>query len=273
MFNNTTLVKLFPTYLNSGVNESNSKGVALSTSIIVAVLAPVAVTRNALILAAIWKKTFARTPFHILLSGLAFTDLCTGLIAQPFYVARALMHFMNPMLSDGDRPTFAITIDIIGDCSAIYCLYITILLITLMSVERWLHLSRRSLVTSRRGCFAVIILFLLPTPIIVFSVLSYNKPTYKDHMRVASMVSVLTYYLTTSFAYFKVTFIELFVITNSKYKQMKQFKNFARPSIDLAKKYILFFSTRNSCFKRNFFATSTENLIEFERALLGTVET
>lgn len=46
---------------------------------------------NALILAAFLKKTFPRTPFHILLSGLAFTDLCTGLIAQPFVASKTLV--------------------------------------------------------------------------------------------------------------------------------------------------------------------------------------
>ena len=56
----------------------------LATSIIIAILSPVAVAGNALILAAICKKTFQRTPFHDLLSGLAITDLCTGLVVQPY---------------------------------------------------------------------------------------------------------------------------------------------------------------------------------------------
>lgn len=81
MLNNTTSSPPSPYYYE----------VAFSTSIIIAVLAPVAVVGNALILAAIWKKTFVRTPFHILLSGLAITDLCTGLIAQPFYAATTFM--------------------------------------------------------------------------------------------------------------------------------------------------------------------------------------
>ena len=47
--------------------------------IIIIIFSPVAVMGNALILATIWKKTFQRTPFHILLSGLAICDFCTGL--------------------------------------------------------------------------------------------------------------------------------------------------------------------------------------------------
>ena len=57
------------------------------TAVVIAVLSPVAVVANALILATIWKRTFVRTSFHLLLTGLALTDFCTGLIAQPFFAA------------------------------------------------------------------------------------------------------------------------------------------------------------------------------------------
>ncbi len=63
-----------------------------ATAMVIAALAPIAVAGNTLILAAIWKKTFASTPFHILLSGLVFTDLCTGLIAQPLGAAATLVY-------------------------------------------------------------------------------------------------------------------------------------------------------------------------------------
>ena len=56
--------------------SSSSYEVAFSTAIAMADLSPVAVMGNALILVVIWKNTFVRTPFHILLSGLALTDLC-----------------------------------------------------------------------------------------------------------------------------------------------------------------------------------------------------
>ncbi|KAL9958812.1 hypothetical protein ACROYT_G035876, partial [Oculina patagonica] len=157
-----------------------------------------------------------------------------GLIAQPFYAARALVHSTNSMLSDADRPKLTIAIYTIGECSAIYCLDITILLITLISVERWLHMSsRRSLVTSRRGCFAVIILLLLPTPVIVFRVLSINQQTNKDHTRVASMASVLTCYLITSFAYFKV--YRIIRHHQQQVQANKTSQQFGQSAIDLAK--------------------------------------
>ena len=56
-----------------------------------AMLSPVAKVGNAIILATIWRRTFPRTTFHILLSGIALSDLCTGLIAQPCYAASILI--------------------------------------------------------------------------------------------------------------------------------------------------------------------------------------
>ena len=95
MFNNTPSQE--KTFCNNRLKDfgdnrlkdfsSSSYEVAFSTAIAMAVLSPVAVMGNALILVVIWKKTFVRTPFHILLSGLALTDLCTGLISQPFFAA------------------------------------------------------------------------------------------------------------------------------------------------------------------------------------------
>ncbi|XP_078344053.1 uncharacterized protein LOC144629704 [Oculina patagonica] len=227
MFNNTTFVKLLPTSFYTRVEESNYEGVVLSTSIIVAILAPVAVTGNALILAAIWKKTFARTSFHILLSGLAFTDLCTGLIAQPLVAAATFMYETN-------HPKVAhVTVTTIGDCCAIYFISITVLLITLISIERWLHMSRRSLVTSRRCCFTVIILLLISIPAVVFRVLANENETYEKHFFITTMTLDFSCYLTTSFAYFKV-----YRIIRHHQQQVQAnatSQNFGRQAIDLAK--------------------------------------
>ena len=171
----------------------------LSCATIIAILSPVAVAGNLVILTVIWKKTFVRTPFHILLSGLAFTDLCTGLIAQPLYVTVHLMYIARK-----DYDSNIMVIDTISASIGIYFISTTILLITLMSIERWLYMSRRSSVTSRRGCVTVIIILLIPIPSVVFRVLAYDKYSYSNGMRVATNATLLACYLTTSFAYFKV---------------------------------------------------------------------
>ena len=59
-------------------------------------LSPVAVVGNALVLAAVWRNPSLRTPSYTLLTGLAITDLCTGVVTYPFYVAAMLMLLKNP---------------------------------------------------------------------------------------------------------------------------------------------------------------------------------
>lgn len=201
----------------------------LSCSTIIAILSPVAVAGNLLILAAIWKKTFARTTFHILLSGLTFTDLCTGLIAQPVYVTVGVLHVVGK-----DYDSSLKTIDKIGVSIAIYFIATTILLMTLMSIERWLYMSRRSLVTSRRGCLTVIIILIIPIPAVVFRVLATDdKNSYDTSMRATIIATMLACYLTTSFAYFKV-----YRIIRQHQQQVQSneaSQNYAQQAISLAK--------------------------------------
>ena len=214
---------------NNHENELYYYKLLLSTSILIAVLSPVAVAGNALILAAVWKKTFARTPFHVVLSGLAFTDLCTGLIAQPFYAATAFMYATNPR-EESDGSLLYIILDTIGQSSAIYFIAITVLLMTLMSIERWLHMSRRSSVTSRLGYFTVIILLLIPIPIVVFRVLANSKQSHMFSMRIAIMTCMLPCYLTILFASFKV-----FRIIRRHQQQVQTIdtsRNFGHPAVD-----------------------------------------
>ena len=200
----------------------------LSCATIIAILSPLAVAGNLVILAVIWKKTFARTPFHILLSGLAFTDLCTGLIAQPLYVTVNLIYIARK-----DYDSNIMVIDTISVSIGIYFIATTILLITLTSIERWLYMSRRSSVTSRRSCLTVIIILLIPIPSVVFRVLDYDKYTYSNGIRVAIIATMLACYLTTSFAYFKVYRI---IRNHQQHVQANEAsQNYAQQAINLAK--------------------------------------
>ena len=204
---------------------------SFATFTIIAVLSPVAVAGNALILATIWKKTFVRTLFHIFLSGLAFTDLCTGLIAQPFYVSPTLMYWVNPGVVT--KTPLLITISAIGKSSAVYFISVTTLLIASMSVERWLHMSRRSLVTTRRGCFTVAILLLIPIPIVVHCVLWTVHERYRTATEIMIITVLLSCYLTTSFAYFKV--YRVIRHHQQQVQANETSRNFGRQVIDLVK--------------------------------------
>ena len=213
-------------------NNSETALISFATSTIIAVLSPVAVAGNALILAAIWKKTFVRTPFHVFVSGLAFTDLCTGLFAQPFYASPTLMHWVNPG-GAVTKKSLLITIWTIGKSSAAYSISVTTLLIALMSVERWLYMSRRSLVTTRRGCFTAVILLLIPIPIVVFCVLWTLHQIYRTATEIMIITVLLSSYLTTSFACFKV--YRIIRHHQQQVQANETSRNFGGQAIDLAK--------------------------------------
>lgn len=63
----------------------------------VTILSPVAVVGNsALMMATIWRnQLLIRTLSYILLCSWAFTDLCTGLLTQPFHIADELFCVLN----------------------------------------------------------------------------------------------------------------------------------------------------------------------------------
>ena len=197
----------------------------LASYAIILVFAPVAVAGNALILAAIWKKSFQKKPFHIILSGLAFTDLFTGLTSPLLAVPFFLWYL-------GKWSVFLKSMSTIGRVITVYLVAFTLLMITLMSVERWLHMSRRSLVTSRRGYITAAMLPLVPIPLVVLSVLNGMKRTL-----VADEVCIAVYmvccYLTTSVVYFKV-----YRIIRQHQQQVQghqPHQNFGQPAIDFAK--------------------------------------
>ena len=94
-------------FLQVQETKTSVRGIpALLIGITNAVFSLVAVVGNALILAAIRRKSSLRTPFYILLAGLAATDLATGLITQPMYATYALVTFNQPDLF----PYVAVTI-------------------------------------------------------------------------------------------------------------------------------------------------------------------
>ena len=177
----------------------------MSSYIIIAVLSPVAVVGNSLILAAIWKKTFQRMRFHILLSGLAITDLCTGLFSQPFIAAAAFLNWEKPEAGI-EQPLLVIVIQTIGDSSTTYFTGATLFIITLMSIERWLIMSRRSLATSTKQgrCLTVTIVLLIPIPFAVFRSFDSVNQNFGTELNIITLCVMLICFLTTTVAYFNV---------------------------------------------------------------------
>ena len=206
--------------------------VILSTSFIVLILSPLAVVANGLILAAIWRKPSLRTPSYVLLAGLALTDLGTGLISQPINVTNWLIYALQPRMNVADkRRMFVISAMAYGSTS--FFSSVTIFLMPVISIERWLHMSRRSLINARRACFIVVILFLFLLPITAFRVFQRMKQAATLGTDVASGLIVPLFLTTTSIAYFKI-----FRIIRRHQQQIRVIEipeNFAQPAINLTK--------------------------------------
>ena len=208
-----------------------------ASSVVSLVLSPVAVVGNALIFVAIWKRTFERTWFHILLSGLAFSDFCAGLIVQPFLgILFFLLFDDNPGVLDAEkRHSVAPIMSNIGFMSATFLVTVEVLLITLLSVERWLYMTRRSLMTPRRRCFIVALLLVVPASIVVPNSLYYWRLGRVNlSLSIVNVVVVLLCYMITIFAYCKV-----YRIIRQHQQQVQgnqsSFQHSGQPAINLVK--------------------------------------
>ena len=220
--NNTTWpipvnISIFST-LSTGASAKETDSILVASHVIIVVLAPVAVVGNALVLTAIWRKCFQGTTFHILLSVLAFTDLLTG-------VASSLIRYLL-------NHEFGV-VSISGILIGAYLVCLTILVITLMSVERWLHMTRRSLVTSQYGYLFAVLSLLAPVPLVTLQALNLTRGKMEIERNAAMGAYGLSCYLATSVAYFKV-----FRIIRQHQQQIhgiQSRQNFGEPAIDLAK--------------------------------------
>ena len=171
-------------------------------SIVIAVLSPITVTGNVLIVAVIWRNRTWRTPFYMLLCGLALTDLSTGLIIQPFYVASQFICLEGPQEIEG-RQKFLVLARVITGGFGTYLIYMTVLILTCMSIERWLQMSRRFLFVQRREHFIVAGIILAPIPFSVFRTLNNLTGSYK-HVLTISLAFLLLCVIAISISYFKV---------------------------------------------------------------------
>ena len=239
MFDNVTIS---PPLANGSLNlcylegdarshSSSLYAATLSASVIIAIFSPVAVVGNALIMAVIWKNQSLRTPSYILLCCLALTDLCTGLITQPFQVTADLICLQNPQALEKQSTVRISRIIVEGSASFFTCS--TIILVTLMSVERWLHMTRQSLLTVHRTFIMIVTIeSLFVVPLAVFRVLHFLNGNFETFHYAARFTTLLACLLITSFAYFKV-----YRVIHRHQEQVKEseLQNFGRQAINLAK--------------------------------------
>ena len=199
MYHNATNSTTHPPHSNNAAFYRET----VASSVVLALFSPVAVTVNALVLAAIWRNPLLRTPSYIFLTGLALTDFCSGLIGMPISVANGLIYLTEPQMNLRDAntwPTSYLKTRVIVDVCGSYLFHVTILTMTLMSIERWLHMTRRSLITVRRACFAVAVLLLTPVPSFIYVI----QGTFTSTFSIISLSILLVCLTTTSVCYFKV---------------------------------------------------------------------
>ena len=205
MSNNNTTVFVLQPALNTSTLVCDTHSfdfykVILPILVAMAIFSPVAIAGNGLVLAAIWRNSSLRTPSYILLSGLAFSDFCTGIISQPFLVANELL---DSLIKLSDRTTSSpvhSAMRIIGNSCFEYFFNLTLLIVTLMSIERWLHMSRRSLLTVRRLHRIMAVLLFIPIPFVFYHFQENERFAYLF----ATVAFVLLCLSVTSVAYFKV---------------------------------------------------------------------
>ncbi|XP_078344061.1 adenosine receptor A1-like [Oculina patagonica] len=200
---NSTSLNLF-NLKSVGGHGSAFYCVTLASSVVIAILSPVAVVGNALVLAAIWRNLSLRTTSYILLAGLAFTDFGTGLITQPIYVVKNVIRLIQPQLNPVEYRTSYIIIRALANGCATLFTNMTLLILTLMSIERWLHMTRRSLITVRRACFILLLFLFISIPLAVYRVLNDIRGTGEPETDIRSLLVLLFFLIVTSTAYFKV---------------------------------------------------------------------
>ena len=212
--------------------DSAGSELTFSTAVVIALLSVPAVAGNALILATIWRRTFLKTSFHSLLSGLAVTDLLTGLISQPLYASSHLINEQNAAVEQ-DNPEEVSILGKIAGFSTYLFVNITVATMTVMSIERWLHMSRRSSATSHRRYYAAIVILLFPIPSLVVYILALKEPAFWNTLCKITIATISFCYLIISFAYFKVYQIIRRHQLQTQANGTSQ--NFGQPAIDLAK--------------------------------------
>ena len=185
-------------FQNASKRTSVYYQVTLTTCVVSSLLAPITMAGNALIMATVWRSPSLRTPSYILLAGLAFTDFCTGLLTQPFYVVYQLARIA------GNRNILCIA-GVVTEGIGYYFSSLTVIVMTIIAVERWLHMSRRSLLTVRR---VIIIYVTLVVFLIVFYACHmyhwyYTNEFFSVFVVILFTGAVLCFFV-TAFAYFKV---------------------------------------------------------------------
>ena len=140
-------VDMMPDGLESDEESSPFETSVIINSVLNALLIPICITGNVLVLAAVWRNPSLRTPSTILLCSLAVSDLLVGFLALPLDIAVALTPLSQ--VSSYSRLSQARLVLTIQLCC------VSLDTMTAISVDRYLalhyHMRYPNMMTSRRA--------------------------------------------------------------------------------------------------------------------------
>ena len=140
------------------------------------------------------------TFLHVFLCGLALTDLCTGIFGQPSYVLYRVADLKV-------YKNLYCVMSAIAHSTVPYFVVLKGLIMTAMAVERWLHMSRRSLITVRRVYVIEAVLTIIPVPYMAVRRLPGMEPYFDTNVPFVAIIEgtlAICCFAVSSFAYFKV---------------------------------------------------------------------
>ena len=163
-------------------NHSNAEDLATNRSIVIincVVNAPLILTAilgNALVLAAIIRTPSIRSTSMIMICNLAVSDFFVGLVTQPLYIAKELTE--NRLL------------DIVWDTVAYSFCGVSLLIITAISVDRFLalhyHMRYGTIVTKSRVKYAMVMIWCIN----FFSSVFYFSSDFVYHFVIAVITGI-----------------------------------------------------------------------------------
>ena len=133
----------------------------LANGIFNALLCLTAIHFNSITIHAIRRTASLPKPLKTLLLGLAVSDLCTGLFAHPFYVAR-MVKFVNERTTVRDKSA---PVNVAFSRITNFLFFASFLSVLVLTVDRFLaihfHLRYQQVVTYKRSFVVVISLFMV----------------------------------------------------------------------------------------------------------------
>ena len=164
---------------STNVDTSNIETAVIIYCVLLALLMPLAICGNSLVLAAIFKTPTLRSPSTAFICTLAFSDLLVGFLVQPLYIASEF--------TTGSFMQSLVELTSYTACGA------SLWTMTAISVDRFLalhyHMRYVTLVTTSRAIYTSLVTFFI---ISLFSLIYFwSRNTYLLLMAISASISLL----------------------------------------------------------------------------------